>query len=368
MDPGRIATMRLASQQLANPRFTAVRNAVAWMGAMQAQDSAMAQWAIGARLAQSTASGVQAAIDCGEIIRTHLLRPTWHIVAAEDVRWILELTAPHINASVNATHKALELTASAVSRTNSLLEKSLIGGRHLTRDEVLAIFRKARIPVGGYRAAHILLRAELDAVICSGPARDGKQTYALLDERVQGGKRLSGDRALKELAERYFTSRSPATLEDFMWWSGLRIAAARRAMELTDSTFASATIDSRAYRIARGGARQARLTHSVYVLPAFDEFLISYRDRSAVLPPGPYANVVSSNGIFRPVIVSGGQVSGLWKRTMANDDVKIEAWLFGKSARSMRKSIEKAFARYARFTEKKTHLAFRGETRIILLR
>ena len=367
MSPETIAQLRLVSHQLSRPRFTAVGEAVRWMGAIQAQDLEMAKWAIGARLPDSTASAVQNAIDRGEIIRTHLLRPTWHLVSAEDVRWILELTAPHISASLNAAHKTMGLTARVVSRSNVLIEKSLIGGRHLTREELQAVFRKARIPAGGYRWHHLLLRAELESLICSGPAKGGKPTYALLDERVPGGNRLTRDGSLEELAERYFTSRSAATLEDFMWWSGLPAAAARRALEMVESKFVSTVVGSRTYWVADGRTRHVPGKESVHVLPAYDEFIISYRDRSASLPAGRYANVVSSNGIFRPVVVKGGQVVGLWKRAKADDALMIEAWLFRKTTGSTLRSIERGFARYAHFVGTRAHLVFRGENRSTLL-
>jgi hypothetical protein len=337
------------------------------MGAIQAQDFESAKWAIGVRLTRSTTPDVQDAIDRGEIIRTHLLRPTWHLVAAEDVRWMLELTAPHISASLNAAHKRFALTARAVSRSNALIEKALTGGRYLTREELLAAFRKARIPTGGNRLHHLLLRAELDGLICSGPVKDGKPTYALLDERVRGGKHLTRDGALEELAGKYFTSRSPATLEDFMWWSGLPAASARRALEMIEPKFVSAIVDSRRYWIAGGPAQYLPDKDSVHVLPAFDEFIISYRERSAALPDRRYANVVSSNGVFRPVIVMGGQVVGLWRRRMANNVLMIETSLFSKPAGSTRRSIERAFARYAHFAGTRVHLVFRGEKRTILL-
>ncbi len=128
MNPATIGNLRLVSHQLASPRFTAVREAVYWMGAIQAQDFEMAKWAIGVRLGSSSASEVETSVNRGEIIRTHLLRPTWHLVAAEDVRWMLELTSPHISASLNATHRALGLTARAVSRSNALIEEALSGG------------------------------------------------------------------------------------------------------------------------------------------------------------------------------------------------------------------------------------------------
>lgn len=329
------------------------------MGAIQAQDLEMAKWAVGVRRAHGTSAEVQDAINRGEILRTHLLRPTWHLVSADDIRWMLELTAPHIGASLNATHRALGLTAQAVSRSNALIEKVLAGGRCLTREELLAEFRRARISTAGYRAVHLLLRAELDGLICSGPANEEKNTYALLDERVRGGKRLTRDRALGELARRYFASRSPATLGDFRWWSGLPAGAARRALEMVQPGTASAVGGSQGFVIMGRRARSVPAGDSVHVLPAFDEFIISYKNRSASLPAGQYANVVTSNGIFRPVIVVGGQVKGLWKRTRTNDALMVEVRLFGKPSSSTRKSIETAFGRYGHFEGKRVHLEYK---------
>ncbi len=172
---------------------------------------------------------------------------------------------------------------------------------------------------------------------------------------------MSREAALEALAGRYFRSRSPATLEDFKWWSGLPVAAARHALEMVEPELTSAFVDSRPYWTAGGRMRDSGDGNAVHVLPAFDEFLISYKDRSATLPAAHHEKVVSSNGIFRPVIVVGGTVSGLWRRSKVKDGLMIEARIFIKSGRAARMSIEKAFARYARFMGKPVHLAYKVE-------
>ncbi len=193
------------------------------MGAMQAQDYAMAKWAIGARLAGTTDRKVESSINNGEILRIHVLRPTWHFVAADDIHWMLQLSAPKIKSSLATRHKQLELSESVITKTNSIIEKTLSKEIYLTRDELADEFHKAGIRTDDNRLSHILFRSEMDGIVCSGPIKENKLTYALLHERVPHKKEFSRDESLAELAKRYFNSRCPATLEDFIWWSNLTV-------------------------------------------------------------------------------------------------------------------------------------------------
>jgi hypothetical protein len=209
-----IASFRLASQHIAGPRFSSAKEVVAWMGAMQAQDYMMSKWAVGVRLPKSTDKSIEAAMDKGDIIRTHVLRPTWHLVAAGDVRWMIQLTAPHIQKVVKGRHADLELTTAVLSKSRKVLEKTLRDANYPQREErSLNLTTRASPPTR--TAPHIFVAAELDGLICSGPAKGGKQTFGLLDERIPQTKPLVRDEALASLARRYFSSHGPATLDDF---------------------------------------------------------------------------------------------------------------------------------------------------------
>lgn len=348
-----ISNIRLASQHITNKSYTTVKEVVGYMGAMQAQDYAMAKWAIGTRLPNSTDKMIEAAIDKGEILRTHLLRPTWHIVSADDIHWLLELTAPHIIASLKARHKELELTESVLKKIYAVFEKKLSGGNHLTREALISMFGKENISIDGNRAYHILLRAELDGILCSGSTKDKKQTYALLNERVPKTHHLTRDEALERIARKYFSSHCPATLKDFVWWSGLSVTDAKKGLEAIKQDFVSETIGSDTYWFANSVTIPSNEAVSVHLLPAFDEFLISYTNRKASICTENQQKAIYSNGIFRPIIVINGQVAGTWKRTQKKEKIVVETNFFQPPSPSDMNLIEKKAIELESFWGKK---------------
>lgn len=351
-----VAKLRLLNQQIAATKFKRAKSLVAWMGALQAQDFAMAKWAIGARLSNATDQTIEEAISKGEVLRTHLLRPTWHLVAADDIHWLLALTAPQIRASAKSRDRQLELSDAIFSKSNKIIETALRDGTHLTRKELVAKLRAARIPTDENRASHLLLRAELEGIVCSGAINTGKQTYALLAERVPRSTRLNREEALAKLAHRYFTSHGPATVQDFTWWSGLPAGDAKRALEMIKPDFTSETINAQSYWFAHSTSVPKAGKESVHLLPAFDEFTISYKDRSASLPAMNHRQTISNNGIFRPVIVVNGQVTGIWKRAMNGDMLVVNTEFFDPPGKSTLSLLEKAAMRFGGFVGKRTKL------------
>ena len=347
-----IALRRLVAQRIAAPKESSVKDLVGWMGALQAQDYEMAKWAVGLRLPDMTDCGVEAAIDNGEILRIHVLRPTWHFVAAVDARWMLELTVPRIKSSMKARNEELELSAAVLKKSRAVLEKVLGGERHLTRRDLLAEFEKAGIATNRNRGYHFLMEAELERLICSGASRNGDRTYALLDERVPETKRLTRDEALAALAKRYFTGHGPAALEDFIWWSGLSVGDAKKALEYIKTDLLSETFDSRTYWFAGASFESGEKENIIHALPAFDEFLIGYKDRRDALPSGINGSVIHINGIFRPIIVDKGRVTGIWSRKKNGTKVIVEPVFFREPGGATIRRIGKAFQRYGRFLEK----------------
>ena len=223
------------------------KDIVSWMGAMQAQDFAMAKWAIGVRLKGSTDKSIQASLDKGEILRIHLLRPTWHFVSSDDIYWMLQLSAHKIKSSLKTRHKELELSEPLHNKTRTIIERMLSGGESLTRDELATEFLKAGIRTDENRLSHILFRAEMDGIVCSGALKEKKLTYSLLEERVPQKRELSNEEALAELAKRYFQSRCPATIQDFIWWSNLSKSDAKRAADLVKPYFVTESFNSVEY-------------------------------------------------------------------------------------------------------------------------
>ena len=353
-----IINNRLVNQQLATTRFNTAKELVGWMGAMQAQDYNQAKWAIGVRLPHLTGEQIESAFNKGEILRTHLMRPTWHFVSANDIYWMLDLTAPQIKAALNSRHRELELTETTVRKSQEAMGKALSTNNSMTRDELLHELRKADIPTDLQQASHFMLRAEIDGVICSGVTKGKKQTYALLSQRVPEKNIMPKEEALAKLAKSYFSSHAPATLPDFVWWSGLPVADARRGLEMNKPDFNSATMGSETYWFANHGTPTQTLPDSVYLLPAFDEFLISYKNRSAVITAEDHKKAISDNGIFKPVVLVNGQISGLWKRTFKKDTAVIDTDYFRPHNKKEEHLLANAADSFGHFLEKKAEIKF----------
>lgn len=349
-----ISNLRLFNQQIGSTQFTTAKEVVSWMGAMQAQDYAMSKWGIGIRLNDASDKLVEEALSKGEILRTHVLRPTWHLVAAEDICWMLELTAPRIKASVKSRHRQLELPEPVLQKCNDIIANALSQGSHLTRADLVSRLTHAGISTNNNRASHIMFWAELEGIICSGSMHGNLQTYALLSERAPKKQSLPKDEALAKLAFKYFRSHGPATLQDFVWWSGLSISEARHGLEMIKPKLISENTGTATYWFSTPAGLQPG--HSAYLLPAFDEFLISYKDRSATLTMQDFKRAVSINGMFWPIVVIDGQVAGTWKRTGKKNDVIIAVELFEKQQPDVLLRIEEAAVVYANFMGKKTQV------------
>lgn len=344
--------IRLMRQHIGGDRLKTAGEIAAWMGALQAQDYPMSKWAMGVRLPGVADADLEAALDKGEVIRTHILRPTWHIVPAEDIYWMLELSAPQIGALLRASTKALELTEAVFAKSNRVIEKALGVHGYLARESLAAELEKAHIPTNDTRMSHLLFQAEIEGIICSGPEKGHKPTYALLAESVPKTKALNRDEGLAELARRYFTSHGPATVHDFAWWAGLSLTDARHGLEMGRSGLISEQIEGKTYWLPESFALPAVEPDAVHLLPAFDEFLISYRDRTAVLAPEYHKETMTVNGIFKPVIVIGGQVTGLWKRTVKKDRVTVEVRFFRPHTEEEKRLIGLEVEKFGRFLGK----------------
>jgi hypothetical protein len=349
-----IALQRIVNHQLENTKQQTAKELVSSMAAMQAQDFNMSMWAVGMRLPQATEQSILKAFNNGDIIRTHVLRPTWHLVSADDISWMLALTAPQIKTITNNRDIGLGIDQAVYSKTNDLFIKVLEGGNHLTVDELKTIFADAKIKTDDNWFYHFTMRAELDGIICSGAVKNKKQTYALLSERVSNRKQYSKDEALAALALRYFTSHGPACLKDFVWWSGLSVGNARKGLETVKSNFQSVNVEGETYWFKEISDKKQSNTPSIHFTPAFDEIVISYRNRKAVLLQEHQSKAFSSNGIFRPVIVINGHGQGIWKRTIKKDSVVIEPQFFTSLDKSMESLFNIATEKYGTYLGLKT--------------
>jgi hypothetical protein len=341
---------RLYNQHIAAPEFGSPAEVVRWLGAVQAQDYAAAKWAVGLRSKTGSDAAVDNALAQGTIIRTHVMRPTWHFVTPADIRWMLELTAPRVNAVLAYNYRRLGLDAAGLKRCNSILVKALQGNKQLTRLELVSILKQRGIQTNNLGFLHILLHAELDGIICSG-ARRGKQfTYALFDERVPHTARLKRDEALAELTRRYFTSHGPATMQDFAWWSGLTAADAKSGLELVRSQVLNEVVNGVMYWYAGSTPPVKVIPRSAYLLPNFDEYMVGYTDRSAMIEPH-HAEKLEDWGVYllNPAIVMNGKIVGTWKRTLKKESVIIEPRLLTSLNKTQTRALAAAARRYAQF-------------------
>ena len=348
-----IAHQRLLNQHIVGTPFEKPADAVAWLGAVQAQDYAAAKWALGLRMQNSTDEIIEQAFTDGTILRTHVMRPTWHFVLPADIRWMLALTAPRVKAAIAHYDRTLGLDDTIFTQSNTLLAKALQGGKQLTRAELASVLQQAGIAIDNVqRTGHVLMHAELDGIICSG-ARRGKQfTYALLDERTPQARTLDRGEALAEFARRYFTSRGPATLQDFVWWSGLTVADAKTGLEMVTSQLMHEVVDGQTYWFSSSTSPTNDLSQTVYLLPNYDEYIVGYTDRSAIFDASHTQHLdARGNVLFQHTIVLNGRVVGTWKRTLKKDEVILTPSLFTPLTKDETRALAASIKRYGEFLD-----------------
>src|SRR5688572_22949828 len=342
-----IAQWRLRNQRLSGGRFTRPEDVVSWLGAVQAQEYADTKWALALRSRRTTDAAIERALTKGTILRTHVLRPTWHLVAAADIRWMLALTGPRVSARMAPYNRHLELDAAVFRRSETAIVRALRGGVQLTRQELKTVLQRAGVRADGVqRLAHIVMQAEIDAVICSGARRGTQSTYALLDERVPPTAARSRDDAVAELTRRYFTSHGPAQIADFAWWSGLTTGDVRRGLQLIDRELDEEVIDGKTYWFRKAAAARGD-DKTAYLLGLYDEYLIAYKDRSAALDQSRWVPMVRDP--FSAPIVVNGRVIGGWRRSLKAERMTITVTPFTPLRRSEAAAVDAAAHAYAGF-------------------
>lgn len=324
-----VIARRLAGVLLTSSNATTAAQVVRELGAVQAQDFTGAKWAIAQRARGLTDADVEREFAAGDLIRTHVLRPTWHFVAPKDVRWMLALTAPRIARTMGYYNDTFKLDAKVFRRSNDAMAKALAGGNYLTRAELSDAIEQGGVPVtSSDKLMRLVMRAELDAVICSGPRRGKQFTYALFDERVPAAPALTRDESLLELTRRYFATRGPATLHDFAWWSGLTVADAKRGVEMTGKELTSASHDGTDHWFIDRPV--PRPPASAFLLPNYDEYFIGYKNRVAFARRlGSAAALIGGDARVTHVVFVNGELVGRWTRA-ARDDEPVEVTLEAK--------------------------------------
>jgi hypothetical protein len=356
-----LAGMRLRAQGIAGPRAASPADVVTRLGAVQAQDYLGALWAVGLRTVDSTEADVEQALASGSIVRTWPMRGTLHFVAAADARWILELLAPRMLARAAGRLRALGLDEATFARARKALSRPLEGAGRLTRPEAYATLERAGISTAEQRGLHILFQLAHDRFLCFGPRQGKQHTLVLFDAWLPRSKRLPREEALAELAARYVTGHGPATTTDFAWWSGLSLADARRALDLARPRIQEHVAGGTRYWLAASGPTRPATTparaRDAYLLPAFDELLVAFKDRSATLDPAHALRANAGGGIFYPVVVVNGRVVATWKRSIARGEVVVTPAGFEALTAAQEKALARPLARYAAFLGVKGRLA-----------
>lgn len=328
---------------MADARFADAESLVGWMGCVQAQDFGQAKWAVGMRCGV-TEMEIDTAFNEGRLLRTHVLRPTWHFVLPADIGWMLRMTASRVKNFCLPYHRKLGIDAAILTRSKKVMIRAMEGGTSLTRTELAALLRAAKMDTSDIRMNFLLMDAELDGLICSGP-RKGKQfTYALLEERAPGQVELDGDAALAELTRRYFMSRGPATEADFAWWGGMTLGQARQGLEMVGKEVERIRVGEAEYwwcgPVGSGGMRE------VVLLPAYDEYAVGYKDRGGIVR---MEHVKQTFHGLKPVVLVRGRVAGMWTRRVEKGKIIVEVSALEKWSKVTERGVRSEVKRFEAF-------------------
>ena len=349
-----MTTWRLSAQQLYQPQWRQPERVVRWLGGVQAQNPAWALWSIGLRLRDGSASKVQHAIEERHIVRTWAFRGTLHYVAAADLSWLIPLLAPTIIARNTRRYRQLELDETTFAQSNRVIHEALEPGEPLLRAEIARALERSGISAKGQRIHYLVQRAALDGLICHGLPRGKEPAYSLVSQWIQPGQAqglpLQQDVTgrLAALAERYFSSHGPATVQDFAWWSGLPVAIARQALGAAQSLV---QIKAEGKALWAGQEQPVpSMPQAAYLLPPYDDYLLGYKDRSWALDPAYAKRVNAGGGMPKATIVVNGEVVGTWTRTIKDNRAIVRLKLFRSLDEPENQAIEKAAHRYSSFS------------------
>jgi hypothetical protein len=345
-----IPTTRLQNHHLIGEKFIAAKDAVEYYGAVQAQEWAAAKWAVGLRMKNGSDEAVEKAFNEGLILRTHIMRPTWHFVTPENIRWMQKLTSPRVLTQCGYMFRREKLDEEVFATAHAILKKELSNNNYRTRDQLRTLFESHGISTKGQRLAYILIQAELSSLICSGP-RIGKQfSYALLEERAPHAKNLSRDESLASLTLLYFTAHGPAQLKDFAWWSGLTAKECAEKINMIKSQLDEIESDGKTYFHVPRKTSPSQKVQRAFLLSIYDEYTIAYKDRSDInVNEKDIEKMIMMGNALTAVVIIDGKVSGTWKRTLGKKDVAIKLSMFRKPDMNVEEEIKKTINQYGSF-------------------
>ncbi len=345
-----LIALRLANQQLIEPSFTDTAGLVAYLGAVQAQDYNGAKWSLGVRLPGSTDRSIEQRLVKKEIVRTWIFRGTLFFVSPADVRWMVALVGQRVIDSIQGRYRQLELDEGTLNRCSDLIVKALRDKEELTRKDLLAMLEKNGISTKGLRAPHILQKVSLEGLVCQAAAIKNNPTYFLMDRLPPQPNVLSHDEAIIELAKRYFASHGPATLKDFAWWLGLPVAETKIGLEAIQSQLTQNEVDGQIYWQSASKLLVNGYAQSIFLLPAADEYLLGYQDRSPILDARHVKMLSQVNGL-NPFILKNGKVAGTWRRTIGKKEVVLKINATSEIDQPDLEALYRAAIRYGEFLD-----------------
>ena len=340
--------IRLLNQQLIAPQFTTPTEVVSYMGALQAQEYRMMRWAVAMRTRKPSHKTFKQAFDEGQIIRLHLMRGTWQLVCAEDYWSMIDLFAPKAIAVTKGwmNSNKISIPDDELMRVRDILIQSATDKRSVTKEDFILALAERNLQMDDHRLSYHIRMAELSGVLCSGDLLPMKATYALAADKVKSSVKMERDEALAHFTRKYFQSRQPATLEDFVWWSGLNVSDCRRGIELLGHTIHVEKWQDRKFYLTDDCRTRGFRKGKFLLIPPYDEYLISYKSRDIVLPPEHRHHAHNNSGIFQPVIAYDGTICGNW--SSFRDDCKAELFNGG----NVTDGIQDAWQMYMSYKKK----------------
>lgn len=307
-------SIRLLNQQLIAPQFSKPEDVVAHFGALQAQEYRMMRWAVEMRTKRPSAKAFTKAFNEGKIVRLHLLRGTWQLVCADDYWWMLGLCAPKAKQVINGWMSSNKITISDAEthEIREILVDTAGNKGSVTKEDFEEALAAKGITTDDHRLSYHIRFAELDGVICSGDLLPMKATYALSEKKIPRTEAIERDWALARLATTYFLSHSPATLEDFVWWSGLNMGDCKRGIDLIGNHLYCDSFKGKSFYLHEKSRTRGFRKGEYLLIPPYDEYLIGYKSRDIVLDPAFKHYAHNNSGIFQPVVAYDGRICGNW--------------------------------------------------------
>ena len=351
-----IARWRLRSQHLVAPFAGSSSEAVGWLLAVQAENPGQAIWAVASRTRDPGGTNLASLLDDGDVLRTHVLRPTWHFVRAEDIGWLLELTGPRVQrVTGQQLRTAHGLDERAIEHAVAAVTQALASRGELTRVQLADELRERGVRGIPQMLMILLAHVELVGLICSGRLVDGEHSYALMADRVAASRRLGRAEALAELAVRYFTGHGPATERDLAYWATLTLTDVRAGLDQVRDRLDSFEHDGRTFWHVPAEPPAGPQQPAGHLLQILDETYRGYQDSRWVLDAA--GDVPRTRETTAGMALVDAQIVAAMRRTIANDHVQFDLRPYRTLRTAEIEALERAATRYGDYLRLEARLA-----------